>query len=206
MLSDAYKTKIFELFKQNPKINDHRTLSQQFRISIERIKAIIRQKELELDLASKGKVIEKDFLSAIESNFECVDNSDEVSQPKYHYKKLPFRPTFVCIPEGRNFSFEDSKNVLMASGINVKSPSVDSSHDLKGIMKGFSDEKIKIIDHSPFEKARSKFVFVDVKRTKCTDESNIIVRDIDGNLRTATREEKENACGKTWNRNHPNIN
>lgn len=205
-MSDAYKTKVFDLFKQNPKINDHRTLAQQFRISIERIKAIIRQKELELDLASKGKFIEKYFVSAVESNLECVENSDEVSQQKYHSKKLPFRPTFVCVPEGRNFNFQDSKNVLIASGINAKSPSFDSSHDLKGSMKGISDGEIKIIDHSPFEKTRSKFIFVDVKKTKSTSESNIIVRDSDGNLRTATREEKENACGKTWNRNRPKIN
>lgn len=205
-MSDAYKTNLFELFKQNPKKNDHRTLAQQFRVSIERIKAIIRQKELELDLASKGKVIEKDFLSVIESNLECVDNSDEVSQHKYQSKKLPFRPTFVCVPEGRNFNFQDSKNVFIASGINIKSPSFDSNHALKGDLNEFSNENVKIIDHSPFEMTRSKFVFVNMKKTKSADGSNIIVRDVNGNLRTATREEKENAFDKTWNRNRPKVN
>lgn len=203
VLSDSSKTKIFELFKQNSKINDHRTLAQQFKIPIERVKAIIRQKELELELAGQGKVVDKEFVSAIESNFECVNISDEGAHFKDQSKKMPFRPTFVCVPEGRSFNFQDSKNVLISSGINIKSPSLNPNQDIP--IDTSDNVDVKIIDHSPFEQARSKFAFVDIKKGKATKESKIFVRDINGNLRTATREEKENVCEKTWNRNRPKI-
>ena len=196
---------IFELYKQNSKANDHRTLAHQFKISIERVRAIIRQKELELELASKGKSVKKDFVASIESNLECVNISDEAIHTKDQSKKLPFRPTFVCVPEGRGFNFQDSKNVLMTAGINIKSPSLDSNQNFDLNCKEVFNEEVRIINHSSFEKARSKFVFVDLKKSKTTTESNILVRDINGNLRTATREEKVNACEKTWNRNRPKI-
>ena len=204
IISDLSKTKIYELFKQNSKIYDHRTLAQQFKIPIERVKAIIRQKELELELASKGKIADSDFLSTIESNLECVNVSDEGSHFKDHSKKLPFRPTFVCVPEGCGFNFQDSKNVLISLGINIKSPSVDSNQIKQ--TNNSDNVDVKIIDHSPFEQTRSKFVFVDIKKGKTTTESNILIRDNNGDLRTATREEKENACEKTWNRNRPKVN
>lgn len=157
-------------------------------------------------MASKGNIVDSDFLSTIESNLECVNVSDEGSYFQDQPIKLRFRPTFVCVPEGRGFNFQDSKNVLISLGINIKSksPSIDSDQIKQNNISDNAD--VKIIDHSPFEQTRSKFVFVDIKKGKTTTESNILVRDNNGNLRTATREEKENACKKTWNRNRPKIN
>jgi hypothetical protein len=207
ILSDISKTKIFELFKQNSKINDHRTLAQQFKISIERVKAILRQKELELELASKGKFVDKEFVSKIESNLDCVNILDEGDHLKDLSKKLPFRPTFICVPEGRGFNFQDSKKVLLSLGINIKSPSVQDNTTTASYNTTTASYNVvvKTIDHSPFERTRSKFVFVDIKKGRANTETRILVRDIDGILRTATREEKENVCEKTWNRNRPKV-
>ena len=110
---------------------------------------------------------------------------------------------FSCVPEGRNFSFQDAKNHLISSGINIKSSSVnDSPHE----MKRFSHSPPRVISNSPFEKSRSKFIFVDVKKSRSQSvESEIIVRDCDGTLRIANLSEIENACDKTWNRNSPKI-
>lgn len=183
-------------------MNDHRALALQFKVSIERIRAIIKQKELELDLAKQGKVVNKEFVSAIESNLECADTAEEYSTTNDQIKKLPFRPTFACVPEGRTFNFQDAKNVFIASGINVKSPNVDKA--IAGSISEIDTSKLNtsVIGHSVFEKSRSKFVFVDLSE-KGKSENNIIVRDTEGTLRTATREEIDDACSKTWNRNRP---
>lgn len=178
-------------------------MAQQFKVSIDRVKAIIRQKELELELSGQGKVVDKDFVNTIESNLECVEISEEITESKAQIKKLPFRPMFSCVPEGRNFSFQDAKNHLISNGINIKIPNADL---LSREIKSINPELPRILNNSPFEKSRSKFVFVDVKKNgPQPSEADIIVRDCDGTLRGANQDEIENACDKTWNRNSPKI-
>lgn len=168
------------------------------------MKAILRQKELELELAGQGKAVDKDFVNMIESNLECVEISDEIPESKAHIVKNPFRPMFSCVPEGRNFSFQDAKNHLISSGIKIKTPNVDRSpREIKEI----NQQKPRIISNSPFEKSRNKFVFVNVnKNGPPHSEADIVVRDSDGTLREANSHEFEKACEKTWNRNSPKNN
>lgn len=158
---------------------------------------------MELELSSQGKVVDKDFVNAIETNLECVEISEEMVESKAQIKKLPFRPMFSCVPEGRNFSFQDAKDDLVSKGINIKTPNADNSSRKMKIIK---HELPQILSNSPFEKSRSKFVFVDVKKNgPQPSEASIIVRDCDGTLRGANHNEIEIACDKTWNRNSPKI-
>lgn len=226
MLSDASKTRIIELFKQNPKANDHRTLAQQFRISMDRVQAIIRQKELEIKLAGQGNVVSKEFISSIESNLGSVDTLNENIETEMQQTKLPFRPLFACVPEGRGFNFQDAKNVLMSEGIKVKVPSdKDKNYNNSSISSIASNDNVgneqQIISHSKFERSRSKFIFVNLKKIKRSkerknekitfiskdqeDKNDILVRDCDGTLRAATSVERELASIKTWNRNRPSC-
>lgn len=203
MLSESSKSKLFEIFKGNPKSVDHRALAQKFKISIERVKAIIRQKELELELASQGKTIDKNFVDALESNLGCVEIAEEDADIKAHFKRLPFRPMFSCVPEGRNFSFEDAKSHLMSAGINIKVP---NANRMSRESKNDSQESPRIISKSDFEKSRSKFIFVNVKKNGPQPaQTDIIVRDCDGTLRGPTSQEIDDASDKTWNRNSPKI-
>lgn len=203
MLSDASKSKLFEIFKRNSKAEDYRLLAQQFKVSIERVKAIIKQKELELELSNRGNVVDKDFVSILESNLECVDILDDSSENKAQNKKFPFRPMFACVPEGRGFNFKDAKDHLILSGINIKVPNLYLENSEKQIIP---DKSPRFISNSPYEKSRSKFVFVNVKKNISKPvESDIFVRDCDGTLRTATVTEIKRVCEKTWNRNSPKI-
>ena len=221
VLSDASKTRIIELFKQNPKANDHRKLAQQFRISMERVQAIIRQKELEIKLASQGNVVSKEFISAIESNLGALNTLNENIETEMQQTKLPVRPLFACVPEGRGFNFQDAKNVLMSEGIKVKVPSDKEDKEKNNSSIASNDNVVneqQIISHSKFERSRSKFIFVNLKKSKRSkemknekiskdqeDEHDFLVRDCDGTLRAATAVERELASIKTWNRNRPSC-
>lgn len=204
MISDASKTKIFEVYKQNSKLNDQRALAVQFKVSIERIGAIIRQKELELELAKQGEIVNKDFVSSMESNLECIETSEESFTIKDQIRKLPFRPTFACVPEGRAFNFQDAKNVIISKGINVKSST--ALNENINVVKQMENTSLiaEKISESIFEKSRSKYIFVNLNK-ESSSEKRIVVRDFDGSLRTATREELEYVSAKTWNRNRPQI-
>ena len=110
---------------------------------------------------------------------------------------------FSCLPEGRNLSFQDAKNHLLSAGIKIKVP---NTHRVSIESKNFNHESTRIISNSPFEKSRSKFVFVNVKKNGPKPvETDIIVRDCDGTLRGPNLQEIENASDKTWNRNSPKI-
>lgn len=196
-LSNASKTRIFELFKADPKANDHRALSAQFKISLERVKAIIRQKELELELCRKGFTADPTYIEQMESNLEPVNVSDELRSVE-RPKSLPVRPIFVSVPEGRSFDFEDAKAVLLAQGIRPKF----AEENAKDTQEKHSavERKVVEISKSEFERARSKFVFVDTSKK---DTVHILVRDTDGTLRTPTSAELTSAVKKTWNRNAP---
>lgn len=207
VLSDASKTKIFELFKHNPTINDHRSLAHKFKISVDRVKAILRQKELELVLAKDGKVVDKEFVAILESNLECVEIAEEPFEVKNYDKRLPFRPLFASVPEGRTFSFQDAKEILISKGINIKSPSSEAKSELNVPDINSRSNDSKTIAKSLFEKSRNKFVFVDISKTDPKKNSDIVfVRDCDGTLRTASLDENEYAINKTWNRNRPKLN
>lgn len=198
VLSNIAKTRIFEAYKQDPKTNDHRALSSKFKVSIERVKAIIRQKEFELELAQKGKVVDSSYIEQIESNLECVSIADDLkASDAVSSVSLPIRPIFVNVPEGRNFDFNDAKAALLAHGINPKIPSIMKE---KNTELPVSNVKVTEISKSEFERSKSKFVFVDTSRK---DEVHIVVRDTDGTLRTPTSEELQSAIKKTWNRNAP---
>lgn len=204
ILSNSSKIKIFEFFKKNPNINDHRLLAQKFKVSIERVKAIIKQKELELELANQGKIVDKEFVSALESNLECVEISDENIEFREHDKKLPFRPLFSCIQEGSPFTFEDAKKALTSTGINIIAPSLETNINSDRI----NIRNVRIpttISKSEFETSRSKFIFVNIKKKGPQNGCNVLVRDCDGTLREATFKESEYASGKTWNRNRPKV-
>ncbi len=195
---NSAKIKIFESFKQDPKTNDHRTLSSKFKVSIERIKAIIRQKELELELAQQGKVVDTSYIQQMESNLECVTIADDIRTAESSNSALPIRPIFVNVPEGRSFDFNDAKATLLAMGINPKIHSISEQKAQEGVLT--TDLKVTEISKSEFERSRSKFVFVDTSKK---DEVHIVVRDSDGTLRTPTKDELKSAVKKTWNRNAP---
>lgn len=187
-------------------MNDHRTLAHKFKVSIDRVKAILRQKELELELAKQGKSVDKDFISVLESNLECVETADEHAENKYSDKRLPFRPLFACVQEGHTFSFQDSKNALASAGISIKSPSNETKPESDIMNNPSSAKNLKIISKSAFETSRCKFVFVNTTKSKNQFDNIAIVRDCDGTLRTADRKETDYALNKTWNRNRPRLN
>lgn len=180
-------------------MNDYRGLAQKFRVSVERIKAIIKQKELEVQLSKQGHAIDKEFLATMESNLECVETADEGHAHKERQMKLPFRPMFASVSEGDTFTFEDAKDVITASGINVKIP----QHESRNSESSKSEAKPVILSQSDFEKSRHNFVFVDISDSGKPLNEKIFVRDLNGNLRTAYKSEIEIAVARTWNRNRP---
>jgi hypothetical protein len=187
----------------NSKVYDFRSLSRQFKVSIERIRAIVLQKELEIDLEKKGFVVSKDYISGIESNLECVNILEVAGDVQnYEKKQLPFRPIFSCVPEGRGFNLNDAKKVIKSTGIDIKTESISDSFT-KSIMPAESNST-EIFEESIFESSRYKHIFVDLKKRK-SGKASIIVRDRDGTLRTPSREENEYAALKTWNRNAPKF-
>ena len=105
------------------------------------------------------------------------------------------------MPEGRVFNFQDAKNTLVSTGINIKS----SPYEARSEIDENYMEVEKIISKSVFETSRSKFIFVDIKKSRnlIDDKVIVIVRDGNGTLRTATRKELDYASDKTWNRNRP---
>lgn len=207
VLGDAAKTRIFELFRANAKTHDCRNLSQRFKISRERIKAIIRQKELELQLAQAGNVVDKAYVEQMESNLECGTEMDETPRRDVGQGQgLPLRPVFACVPEGRGFNFEDAKSVLLARGINIKAPGPQrEAHAEETHHVPASTSAPTVFSQSEFERSKSKFVFVDVVRGGAAKEAAIIVRDRDGTLRTANTKEATMAVARTWNRNAPRL-
>lgn len=169
------------------------------------MKAIVRQKELELELAKQGKTVDKNFISALESNLDCVESADEHAENKSIDKKLPFRPLFVCVQEGHAFNFQDSKNALASVGINIKSPYVYSKPQSDNIIDQSTTKNSKIISKSAFETSRSRFIFVNTSKSSRESDNIAIVRDCDGTLRTANLKESDYALNKTWNRNRPSL-
>lgn len=178
-------------------------MAQKFKVSVERIRAIIRQKELEMQLSKQGHTIDKEFLAAIESNLECVEIGDEHYVRKDMPKKLPFRPIFASVPEGKKFSFDDAKDVLEASGLNIKIPTEESHNRFSNLNE--SEIKPLILSQSNFEKSRHKFVFVDIGNSRKALNEKIFVRDSNGNLRTPYKSEIDIAVSRTWNRNRPKL-
>ena len=134
----------------NSKVYDFRSLSRQFKVSIERIRAIVLQKELEIDLEKKGFVVSKDYISGIESNLECVNISEVAGDVQnYEKKQLPFRPIFSCVPEGRGFNLNDAKKVVKSTRIDIKAESISDSFT-KSIMPAESNST-EIFENSIFE-------------------------------------------------------
>ena len=123
------KTALFELFKTDPEQNDVRNLSQRFKISTDRIKAIIKQKTLELELAKDGRIVSDEYITAMEENLGTSECTDEIASPFRIRNTLSLRPLFVTIPEGAKFDFVDAKNALLQRGITIKESNPDSEEN-----------------------------------------------------------------------------
>ncbi len=100
-ITDALRNRIFQLHLSDPEGWTPRKLSTQFKVSIPRVKAIIKVKRLEAEQIAEGK---------LKPNPEYVQKMEEMLGAKVpvHVETMPVRdnsisnfvrPTFVAIPE-----------------------------------------------------------------------------------------------------------
>ena len=153
----------------------------------------MRQKSLELELAKEGKCVGKEYVSQMELNLEAKDAVDDSATNRHVLSEnLGMRPMLVAVPEGRRVSFSEAKGMILAL------------KEKKDVGKRVPEAKteaitnVTILEKSEFEKSRFKFVFLDTSAAKKDAKSNnVIIRDVDGSLRTATSDEAKSATRKS---------
>ena len=107
------------------------------------------------------------------------------------------RPLLVAIPDSAELSFEEAAKLLrMRSKPKNTSPTAGLEEAEESLLK--NEIPVEIKSSSPYEKSRSKFIFVDIGHGPQQSLDHVLTRDRDGQLRTASGMERLLAIKRIW--------
>ncbi|KAI9294575.1 hypothetical protein K502DRAFT_316846 [Neoconidiobolus thromboides FSU 785] len=205
-VSEENKKKIFDYYKQNPKVNTPRKLGNIFRLSVKRVEAILKLKSLQEELITKGKekfILQTNFQIGMEKLLG-VSNMHDKEELEPILPEIN-KPLFRAIDEEVEFGAKDAAVSLNRKPFEqVKKELADEKpfeyHGLRGDKIPEMKTQVKIL--SKDEKGSHKkyqFMFSDINPNLSLKNRQVLIRETDGTLREASLfEKKHRAKLNSW--------
>lgn len=206
-VTDEFRERLVALWRSNTQEWTPRKLSERFKISIERVKAIIKLKVLQSKMEEEGFKVNQKYVERIEQclNASTPTNAEVPTALEDLTQSMP--PKLVAIPEESQISFEEAARIL---GRKLRPIHQLLDEDLHGDVPFDPSSKREIpIDNAalyirsdPYEKSRWRYIFIDSSVTAKPVERQIFVREPNGDLRKAAPHERIPEGRRIWGEKH----
>lgn len=200
-LANDVKDQIYSTWQSDASKWTPRQLSLRYKISIERVKAVIRMKSLQGRMVSEAFLINHKYVKAMESILGCskaTTFSEHSQAPQVDLTKN-MAPKLVAVPKDKAFHPIDAARVLGRKLIPIHA-AIRAEIDGNRSFDPNPDYTIKITDeerqslyikNDPYEISRWQFVFTDTSiGSPPSKENRLLVREGDGTLRWAHATER----------------
>lgn len=197
-LTDEFKSRVVALWDSNPSQWTPRQLAIRFKISIERVKAIIKLKLLQRKMEAEGFKVDKEYVSRMESHLDATGPTVPEASLIDEYnvtKNMP--PKLMAVPEESKMTAEEAARLLgrklrpihrlLNEEISGDVPYMVESSEAQENPAKCADLHIR---NDPYETSRWKFVFVDTGRDVPPADRQVLVREPNGDLRRANPRER----------------
>ncbi len=192
---DAFKEKLFALWTNDPQKWTPRELSNQFKVSIERAKAIIKLKTLQRRMKRDGLSINQGYVEKMESNLGAKAPAIAESNRNLleeHDITRTLKPMLVAVSSHVELTPEQAA-VLIDRKLRPIIAAIDADFDANmpydpnpPCDKNIDELKEKLfIRHDADASTRWKFVFVDNNRKIDASVREVVIREPSGTLRRA---------------------
>lgn len=195
-LANNVKDQIFSTWRSDASKWTPRQLSLRYKISIERVKAVIRMKSLQAKMVSEGFLVNSKYVQAIESILGCskATTFSEHAQALQVDLTRNMAPKLVAVPKDETFTSMDAALVLGRRLAPIHA-AIREEVDSNRPFDPNPDYTIKITDKErqslyikkdPYEASRWQFVFTDTSMgSSSPKEDEFLIREKDGTLRWA---------------------
>ncbi|PJF17167.1 hypothetical protein PSACC_03024 [Paramicrosporidium saccamoebae] len=189
-VTDEFRTLVLATWESDPTRWTPRQLSIKFKVSIERIKAIIKLKLLQRKMESTGFQINRKYLKQMETHLGASMPSIPEADGRNFSVTENLPPKLIAIPEEAKLSHNEAA-ALLGRELRPIHEAIDA--DLNGDVpfiphkKQSSPEELAklIIQTDPYERSRWKFVFTDISADVKPADRLVLIRERNGNLRKA---------------------
>lgn len=203
-ITNALRNRLYQLHLSDPTQWTPRRLSAQFKVAIPRIKAVIKMKELEDKMLASGKLQpNEEYVGKMEEHLGArapvqveVEETTKGNSIAEH-----LRPMFVAMPEtAPPLSYEDASRLLGRKPITQSTEGTKVEAETSTETSTNGSPHGQFIRFDPYEKARSRFLFVDTTPGVRPRARSLLVRESNGDLRTGTNAERLRVARRVWGR------
>lgn len=208
-ITNALRTRLYQLHLGDPEEWTPRRLSAQFKVAIPRVKAVIRMKELEDGMLASGKLtLDEGYVGRMEEHLgakvpvQVEMDRDNGGHRSNNSLAEHLRPMFVAMPEtAPALSYADAAQLLGRTPIQRGSAKEEKNSDpTKAEPIHPTSPHGQFIRFDPYERARGRFLFVDMTPGVRPRGRQLLVREANGDLRTGTGTERLLVARRVWGR------
>eukprot|EP00871_Galdieria_phlegrea_P004521 jgi/Galph1/506/GphlegSOOS_G5232.1 len=202
ILTTAMKERILELHKQDPEKWTKEVLASRFKISTHTIKFLFELDKLAQRIESG---LDEEALHAFRKMYErrkTVESSNVLSNQRASFSEPQVKPlkpvkSWPKFERKDDLAGETTDSILVELGFRAK-PTEDKQQideEVERVRKyleppeGASYRNFGLLDEQVSPR-RTRYIFVDISRKRTNDARPIFVRDHDGKLRDATKDER----------------
>ena len=203
-LRDSFQNLVYSVWESEPSKWTPRQLSIRFKISMERVKAIIKLKLLQRKMEAEGFQVSSDYVDSMEKYLGASDPMSPEAEVSNNYNVFTnMRPKLVAIPEESALTAQDAAKILgqklkplydqVEAEIENNSPynPIPAREDASNLAKLF-------IRNDPYERSRWRYVFTDISSSVSAKSREILVREPNGDLRRASLLERMSEGKRVW--------
>ncbi|RKP13827.1 eukaryotic mitochondrial regulator protein-domain-containing protein [Piptocephalis cylindrospora] len=164
-----------------------RRLAIEHKVSLQRLEAISKLKAREHQMLKEGKPLQMKYATGMAQMLGVPENSESSVEAVVENVPSVKSPRFAIIPEGSHMTPEEAAKILGRPAPSKTIPSLSSTQ-----AKSSSKDEPVVLQKAPEtpqdKPSRWAFSFTDFGR-HTPDNTSVLVRETDGALRGATREE-----------------
>lgn len=182
-ISEKFRRKVYDMWASDPTMWSHRQLSSKFKISLERVEAIIKLREMQKKSLDQGIELNLDYQSSMEKLLDARDLPDG-SFSDIEDGNANLVSKLICYKEDTVVAHS------ISNGSSIPSVKNSGSSDAPLSAETCSNASETIIEKD-IRSGRWNFVFIDLDNIS-SQKLQIRVREKTGKLRTATMLEAKN--------------
>lgn len=206
-VTEEFRQRIMATWEADPKTWTPRQLSLRFRVSVERIRAILKLKLLQRKMEAEGFKVNQEFVAKMESHLGAATPMIPERESEVPDLTIRIPPKLIAIPETAQLSADEAAKIL---GRRLRAIHQVVEEELSGDTPYYDDQSSGRADdpapppiqNDPYERSRWKWCFVDTSDRCAPKERQVLVREPNGDLRQATQRERMAEAKLLWGEKH----
>lgn len=204
-LSDSFQNLVFSVWVGEPTKWTPRQLSIRFKISIERVKAIIKLKLLQRKMEAEGFQVPSEYVESMERHLGASEPRSAEMDSTNDRRAIAhnIKSRLIAVPEQSEFSPADAAKILgrklkpLHEQVEAEIANNSPYHPDPPQDNALDHHKL-FIRSDPYERSRWRYIFTDISATVSAQSRQVLVREPNGNLRHATPLERAIEGKRVW--------